>query len=135
MLGFGYVLFVTRMFMHMENNNEPHSHGDGQNLCMMCRMHQSMNGHGACSHCHGMYHFALLRIVLALALLGFVFWAGVCVGSFVNDGEYGHHRGGMMMDGYGYPAENMGYRVYNVSSGTAVPAMPAMKATTVAPVN
>jgi hypothetical protein len=112
--------------MHMENNNDGHTHGEGENLCMMCRMNERMHGRG-CGHCHGMYHFALLRIVILLALLGFVFWAGVCVGGFENGGAYGRHHGmmegrGMMISGYdgydGYPDENVGYRVFNASAST-----------------
>jgi len=108
----------------MENNSDGHTHdhGECENLCMMCRMNEKMHGRG-CSHCHGMYHFALLRIVILLALLGFVFWAGVCVGGFENGGDFGrHHR--MMGEyeyGYDYPVGgNMMY--YGVSTQAAVPA-------------
>lgn len=123
-----------RFDMHMENNNDGHTHGEGENLCMMCRMNERMHGRG-CGHCHGMHHFMLLRIVILLALLGFVFWAGVCIGSLENRGEFGaHHRA--MMSGYGYDdgpmMQNAGYRVYNVrtDSATAIPATVAAPAQT-----
>ena len=91
---------------------------DDGHTCMMCRMH----GHGrnSCDVCGGRYSFMLLRVILALGVLAFVFWAGVAVGSMVSGAggydDYGGYGGGyrgmprgMMYYDVGYP-DGGGYR-------------------------
>lgn len=61
-----------------------------RNVCGMCRMNNGMR-RNACSVCGGMYQYMLLRVILCLGVLAFVFWAGVQVGGMVNGaGDYGY---------------------------------------------
>lgn len=67
-------------------------------------MEKEQKGCGMCGQC-GMYmgHHGILRIVLGLLILGFVFWAGFKLGEFkaliVSGDSYGF--GSRMMSGYG----------------------------------
>ena len=79
-----------------------------ENMCMICRMHGGMYGGGGCSCCGGMNNYFLIRILLGLFILGFVFWAGVGVGTLTSDVGGGWQDDGMGgYGGYGRPHKMM----------------------------
>ncbi len=83
--------------------------------------HQSMAGHGDMCHCcmcacgmghmHGHFGFWVVKLLVALVVLLFVFWLGVKVGevkSFVGIGRFGT-RSNMMYYGNGTFYDNGSY--------------------------
>ena len=91
---------------NMENKKDIKNNGEGAKACacLSCHDHGSMHG-GMCCCCHGGGRFSILRIVIGVLLLIFVFWFGVKVGE-VKSLFYGGYQGRSMMMRYGY--ENMG---------------------------
>lgn len=71
--------------------------GDGNGGCG-CGGSGRGSGRCACGDMGmgGMPHHFLLRIIIMLAILGFVFWSGVKIGEIKS-----YFRGGGMMGGYG----------------------------------
>jgi hypothetical protein len=80
-------------------NEEQQKCNQGGNSCMMCRLHNSMCGKDMCGTCGGRNHHFLLRIILGIGIIVFVFWMGVHVGMFVGEdrgyNDYGGYGGGM----------------------------------------
>jgi hypothetical protein len=82
-------------------DNKENKDGSKACACMTCHDHGSMHG-GMCCCCGRGGRFSILRIVIGLLLLIFVFWFGVKVGEVkvLFGGGYGG-RSMMMRSGYG----------------------------------
>ncbi len=103
--------------------------GSGQNVCGQ--------GHCGCGNgmgcgCHGGRHmkYCLLRWVLGILIITFVFWMGMKIGEFKGEfeGGYGMHGQRGMMIQYG-GAPDMMYRTgAGVSGATGVTVTPAVPA-------
>ena len=127
--------------MEMNNNQGGKCCHEGE-TCMMCRMHQSMCGGGkhGCGMCGGMNHHGILRIILGIGILAFVFWFGLKLGQFSCEvshyGDYGY-GGGMMQSrhggygngGYGMMSQPDVYYYDQTSDGSvSAPAAPQTRA-------
>jgi hypothetical protein len=107
--------------------NENNMQGSGQNMC------GGKCGCGCGNGWHGGHHmkFVLLRWVLGILIITFVFWMGMKIGEFTGqfEGGYGMHgQRGMMIQYGGTP--NMMYRTGAGGTGTTVtPAVPVQPTT------
>lgn len=107
-------------------NKKDNDEGTKACACLTCHDHGSMHG-GMCCCCHGGGRFSILRVVIGVLLLIFVFWFGVKVGE-VKSLFGGGYQGRYMMIHYGYGGG--GYPV-PVNEGVP-PGGPASGATTTA---
>jgi hypothetical protein len=111
----------------MEHDHK--AHADMENTCILCRMHQSMHHKNACGMCCGSNHYGILRIILALGILTFVFWAGKELGEMTSERGYdeysGYGQGRHMMIYRGDTGSNMMYGTVQVDTTAATKAIPA----------
>ena len=95
-------------------NKKENDEGTKACACLTCHDHGSMHG-GMCCCCGRGGRFSILRVVIGVLLLIFVFWFGVKVGE-VRSFFYGAGPNRVMMMHYGY-----GGGGYPVPTSGAVP--------------